>query len=57
MRIGKRKLTNTATSRQMTFDREFLDEIGYTAGTYTIVYEPNRVSIIKEVKKVVVSEQ
>jgi len=54
MRIGKRKLTDTETSRQMTFDREYLDEFGFKAGTYTILYEPNRVSIVKEVRDVVV---
>lgn len=56
IRLGKRKLTDTTSSRQMTFDREFLDEIGYTAGTYTVLYEPNRVSIIKEVKDVIVND-
>jgi len=56
MKIGKRALTDTKSSRQMTFDREYLDEIGFTAGTYTIIYEPNRVSIVKKVKEVVVYE-
>lgn len=54
MRIGKRKLTEIKTSRTMSFDREYLDEIGFTAGTYTVIYEPNRVSIVKEVKDVIV---
>ncbi len=56
MRIGKRTLTDTKTSRQMTFDKDYLDEFGFAAGTYTIIYEPNRVSIVKKVKEVVVSE-
>lgn len=54
MKLGKRKLTDTATSRLMTFDREYLDEYGFTAGTYTVIYEPNRISIVKKIKDVVI---
>ncbi len=54
MRLGRRKLTETKTSRLMTFDREYLDEINFTAGNYTVIYEPNRVSIVKDIKDVIV---
>lgn len=55
MKLGTRSLTDTRTSRQMTFDRDYLDEIGFTAGRYTILYEPNKVSIVKDVKDIVKS--
>ena len=51
MKIGKRKLTDTPTSRMMTFDREYLDEIDFTAGTYNVVYDKDVVVITKEVTK------
>ena len=56
MKIGHRKLTNTKTNRIMSFDREYLDEIGFTAGNYTVLYENNRVSIVKNVENVILKE-
>ena len=51
MKIGKRKLTDIPTSRMMSFDREYLDDIGFAAGTYNVVYDKDIVIITKEVTK------
>ena len=51
VKIGRRALTDTKSSRQMTFDKDCLDEFGFKAGTYNVVYDKDIVIITKEVTK------
>jgi len=59
MKIGRRSLTDTKSSRQMTFDRDCLDEIGFDAGVYVVMYEKNKVTIVKEtlIKDIIVNDE
>ena len=54
MDIDKRKLTNTQTSRMITFDKNLLDKYGFKAGTYHIIHEVNKITIVKNIKEVIV---
>ncbi len=49
----RRALTETRTSRQMSFNRECLDKINFNAGNYSILYHPDMVIITKNPSKII----
>jgi len=49
----RRALTETKTSRQMTFDRSCLNKINFNSGNYNVIYHPEMIIITKNPAKII----
>ncbi len=55
MIIERRKITVTPVNAIMSLNRKSLEKIGFGAGEYNVVYEDGKITIVKELKSVVVA--
>lgn len=55
MKIENRKLTITPVNAVMSFNKKSLLDIGFEAGDYNVVYEQGKITIVKELKSVIVA--
>lgn len=49
MKCENRTLTETKHNRVMSFTKEYLDEIGFGAGKYEVIYDKDMITIKKRV--------
>lgn len=54
MIIERRTLTVTNVNAVMSFNKRSLEEYGLKAGEYNVVYEEGKITIVKELKSVVI---
>ena len=53
-KIELRTLTITPVNAVMSFNKKKLKEFGIEAGEYNVVYEEGKITIVKELKSVVI---
>lgn len=53
MKCENRTLTETTRNRMMSFNKEYLDEIGFKAGKYEVTYDKDRIIITKILKDLI----
>ncbi len=54
MIIERRTLTITPSTAVMSFNKKRLAEFGIEGGEYNVVYEDGKITIVKELKSVVI---